>query len=74
MAKVHGRSSEEKVVITLNADGQAVSDNKKDTNELSNFVGTLARDNVALTYVNWHVVPENLKNQLWEHTLVNFIT
>lgn len=74
MAKVHTRSTDEKVVITLNEESQPVSDNQKVITELSNFVGTLARDNVSLTYVNWHVVPENLKKQLWEHTLVYFIT
>ena len=74
MAKVHARSSENKLVITLNEKGQVVSDCQKVVTELSNFVGTLARDNVPLTYVNWRVVPENLKKQLWEHTLVCFIT
>ena len=74
MAKVHGRRAEEKVVITLNNKGQPVSDNQKVITELSNFVGTLARDNVSLTYVNWHVVPETLKDEMWIKTLVCFIT
>ena len=74
MIKVHARTAENKVVITLNEDHQPVSDNQKILTELNNFVGTLARDNVSLTYVNWHVVPDSLKKQLWEQTLVHFIS
>lgn len=72
MSKVHGRRIDEKVVISLNAKGQPVSENQKIVTELSNFVGTLARDNVSLTYINWHVVPDQMKNQMWEYTLVYF--
>ncbi|MDV3191277.1 MAG: hypothetical protein Q8832_02405 [Candidatus Phytoplasma australasiaticum] len=70
MTRVHGRNPNEKVVISLNAKGQAISDIEGDVAELSNFLGTLARDNVSLTYVNWHVVPDQLKQKLWEYTLV----
>lgn len=71
MLKVHARGPEDKVVITLNEDGQPISDN---ITELSNFLGTLAKDNVSLTYINWHVVPEHLKRQMLEYTLVKSIT
>ena len=71
MLKVHARGPDDKVVITLNEDGQPVSDN---ISELSNFLGTLAKDNVSLTYINWHVVPEQLKRQMLEYTLVKSIT
>ena len=74
MVKVHARTAENKVVIRLNEKNQPVADNQKVITELSNFVGTLARDNVSLTYVNWHVVPDSLKKNLWEQTLVFFIT
>ncbi|KAL6520000.1 hypothetical protein OROHE_017143 [Orobanche hederae] len=66
MAKVFARSANDKVVITLNEDDQPVSDNQKIITELANYVGTLARDSVSLTYVNWRVVPANLKTELWE--------
>ncbi|KAL6507179.1 hypothetical protein OROHE_022078 [Orobanche hederae] len=61
-----------KVVISLNEEGQPISDDEKSVRELSNFVGTLARDNVSLTYINWHVVPDQLKKQLWEYTLARY--
>ena len=70
MSRVHARNPNEKVVISLNAKGQAISDKEKDVAELSNFLGTIARDNVSLTYVNWHVVPDQLKQKLWEYILV----
>lgn len=74
MTKVHARSGDEKVFIMLNELGQPVSDNQKILTELSNFVGTVARDNVSLTFVNWRLVPELLKKQMWDYTLVYFIT
>ena len=73
MSRVHARNPNEIVVISLIKKGQAISDVEEDVAELSNFLGTLARDNVSLTYVNWHVVPEKLKQKLWDYTLVNSI-
>ena len=72
MTKVHARTPDDKVVIELNEDGQPVSDN---ITELSNFLGTLAKDNVSLTYINWHVVPDQLKRQMLDYALVqsNFL-
>ena len=72
MTKVHARTPDDKVVIELNEDGQPVSDN---ITELSNFVGTIAKDNVSLTYINWHVVPDSLKRQMLDYALVqsNFL-
>ncbi|XP_074352079.1 uncharacterized protein LOC141691240 [Apium graveolens] len=69
MSKVHASGPDDKVVITLNKNGQPNSDDQKVITELSNFLGTVAKDNVSLTYVNWHVVPAQLKKQMWEYTL-----
>ncbi|KAK1360643.1 hypothetical protein POM88_045117 [Heracleum sosnowskyi] len=55
MLKVHGRSTDEKKAIKLSKRGQPIGDMKL-TCELSNFLGTLVKDHVSLTYVNWHVV------------------
>lgn len=74
LSKVHERGADEKIMITLNEAGQPISENQKIITELTNFVGTLARDNVSLTYVNWHLVPELLKKKLWKETQVYFIT
>ena len=54
MTAVHARSREERPVIFLNKKGQPVGTNRK---ELSNFLGTLAKDNVSLAYINWRIVP-----------------
>ncbi|KAK1402101.1 hypothetical protein POM88_001706 [Heracleum sosnowskyi] len=55
-----------------NADDEAdeeVQPDRKLTCELSNFLGTLVKDHVSLTYVNWHVVPKELKQKMMEYTL-----
>ncbi|KAK1361083.1 hypothetical protein POM88_045557 [Heracleum sosnowskyi] len=68
LSKVHARGPEEKVVINLNEEGQVISD---DQNEFTNFLGMLAKDNVSLTYINCHVVPDELKKQMWEYSLAS---
>ncbi|KAL8089235.1 hypothetical protein AgCh_038864 [Apium graveolens] len=73
MLKVHGRSAGEKKFVKLSKRGQPIGD-RKTRSELSNFLGTLVKDYVLLTYVNWHVVPDDLKKQMLEYTLVNSIT
>lgn len=73
MGRVHARGPDEKIVISLNEKGQAIADDSKIISELSNFCGVLARDNISLTYINWHVVPDQLKKKLWEYALVNSI-
>lgn len=73
MSKVHGRSTDEKQVIILNARGQPVGPDRKVTTELSNFLGTLVKDHVSLTHVNWNVVPEDLKKKMWEYAAVTSI-
>lgn len=69
MLKVHGRSPTEKPVITLSKKGQPIGDRKVRA-ELSNFLGTLVKQHVSLTHVNWHVVPQELKKKMLEYTLV----
>lgn len=73
MLKVHGRSAAEKKFIELNKRGQPVGD-RKTRAELSNFLGTLVKDHVSLTYINWHVVPDELKKRMLKYTLVTSIT
>lgn len=72
MAKVHARGPEDKIVITLNEKNQPISENQKIITELTNFVGSLAKDNVSLTYINWRLVPKELKNEMWDYTRVFF--
>lgn len=74
MTDVHRRTVDERPVIFLNKSGAPVSKNKKIIRELSNFLGTLAKDEVSLTYVNWRLVPETLKKKMWDYTRVKSIT
>lgn len=71
---VHARTRDERPVIFLNKQNVPVSRDGKVTRELSNFLGTVAKDNVSLTYVNWRLVPEQLKKKMWDYTRVNSIT
>ncbi|XP_074327674.1 uncharacterized protein LOC141665584 [Apium graveolens] len=71
MLKVHGRISGEKVVIKSNKQGQLIGD-KKPRQELSNFLGTLVKDHMSLTLVNWHVILEELKKKMLDYTLERF--
>ncbi|KAL8134452.1 hypothetical protein AgCh_009463 [Apium graveolens] len=71
MLKVHERSSNEKVVITLSKRNQPIGD-KKVTSKLSNFLGTLVKDHMSIAHVNWHVVPQDLKKKMVEYTLERY--
>lgn len=74
MSKVYGRNPNEKLPIKLNSEGQPIGDDGRVLTELSNFLGTLVRDNVSLTFINWHVVPEETKQKMWKCALVTSIT
>ncbi|KAL8115937.1 hypothetical protein AgCh_022435 [Apium graveolens] len=69
--KVHGRSANEKPVIKFSKQGQPIGD-RKIISESSNFLGTLVKDHVSLTHVNWHVVPQELKKNMVQYTLDRF--
>lgn len=71
MEKVHSRSYDKRVVISMNDKFQAVSDDDQIIAELSNFLGTLRRS-VPLTYKSWTDVPKNLKKMLWNYVQVNY--
>lgn len=69
MDKVYARN--EKKLITLNDLFQPVSDHDdRLISELSNFCGTIARDYVPLTCVNWHQVSKQDKDVYWDIVLV----
>ncbi|XP_063936191.1 uncharacterized protein LOC135150455 [Daucus carota subsp. sativus] len=71
MLKVHARTAAEKIFVKLSKRGQPIGE-RKTRSELSNFLGTLVKDHVSLTYVNWHVVPDDLKKKMLEYTLERF--
>ncbi|KAL8108988.1 hypothetical protein AgCh_025182 [Apium graveolens] len=71
MLKVHGRSAGEKKFVKLSKRGQPIGD-QMSRSELINFLGTLVKDHLSLTYVNWHVILDDLKKQMLEYTLERF--
>ena len=73
LEKIHGRTLDKRPVIQLNKYGQPVSDDDRVVAELKRFLGTVVKDNVSLTHINWRVVPLQLKKKMWDYTKVNMI-
>ncbi|KAK1380317.1 hypothetical protein POM88_027061 [Heracleum sosnowskyi] len=73
MDKVHTRSFDNKVVIDMNERFQPVFDDDIVTSELSNFLGTITKRCVPLTYANWRHVPDNLKDTMWNYVKQRYI-
>lgn len=71
MDRVHTRSVENRVVVDMNALFQPVSDDDSVISELSNFLGTIAKRCVSLTYADWRHVPQTLKDTMWNYVKVN---
>lgn len=72
MDRVYARN--EKKLMTLNRRFQPVSDcGDKVISELSNFCGTIAKDYVPLTFINWHQVPKMDKDVYWDIVLDKYI-
>ncbi|KAL6584563.1 hypothetical protein OROMI_003852 [Orobanche minor] len=65
MSKVFTRRPDEKKIIKLNCELQAVADEDKDLAEFKNFLGTLGRQSVPLDIISWHKFPEQQKEELW---------
>ncbi|KAK1364874.1 hypothetical protein POM88_040435 [Heracleum sosnowskyi] len=73
--KVHTRSfdNDKRIVIGMNEFFQPIADDDKVLSELSNFLGTIAKQCVSLTYVTWRHVPENLKKTMWNYCKARYI-
>ncbi|WOL01386.1 hypothetical protein Cni_G10102 [Canna indica] len=61
--RIHGRSLEERREIIFNSEAQPVGPNEKDVSDLSQFLGTVARNSdwCPLIYTNWKkkfILPE----------------
>ena len=66
---------EERNEVTFDK-GQAVGPTNKIVSQLSNFIGTIARNPrfVSLMYTSWHVVPNDTKKLMWEYVNVKTTT
>ncbi|XP_021752169.1 uncharacterized protein LOC110717701 isoform X2 [Chenopodium quinoa] len=69
--KVHGRSEEERLEITLNEHGQPVGPDDSTCNEFISFLGTIARkaNILPLTVKNWPILRNEKKEELWDYVL-----
>ncbi|WMV24979.1 hypothetical protein MTR67_018364 [Solanum verrucosum] len=55
--------------------GQAVGPTNKIVSQLSNFIGTIARNPrfISLMYTSWHAVPKDTKKRMWEYINSKFL-
>ncbi|KAH0636178.1 hypothetical protein KY289_036093 [Solanum tuberosum] len=65
---VHARNLEERKEVTFDK-GQGVGPTNKIVSELSNFIGTIARNPrfISLMYTSWHAVPNDTKKRMMPH-------
>ena len=75
--KIHARQLEDREQITLDSEGEAIGPTDEAVNNLSKFLGTVARnsDFCPLIYTNWKGIKD--KEAIWEYvqvrTLVLFL-
>ena len=74
MNNVYTRRPDEKKIIKLNCELQAIADDDKILSEFKNFLGTLSRQSVPLDCINWRRFPEKRKDELWSFVKVNMKT
>ncbi|KAG5630419.1 hypothetical protein H5410_002136, partial [Solanum commersonii] len=65
---IHAKNLEERKEVTFDK-GQAVGPTNKIVSELSNFIGTIARNPrfISLMYTSCHAVPNDIKKRMWEY-------
>ncbi|KAM3341729.1 hypothetical protein P3S68_026695 [Capsicum galapagoense] len=61
-------TNDEREVVTFDL-GQAVGPTDKAVSNLSNFIGTVARNPrfINLLYTSWHAVPNETKKRMWDY-------
>ncbi|KAH0729483.1 hypothetical protein KY289_000671 [Solanum tuberosum] len=71
---IHARNLEEREKVTFDK-GQAVGPTGKIVSELTNFIGTIARNPriINLMYTSWHAVPKDIKKCMWEYINSKFL-
>ena len=70
MNNVYTRRPDEKKIIKLNCELQAIADDDKVLSEFRNFLGILSRQSVPLDCINWRRFPEKRKDELWSFVKV----
>ncbi|XP_020970230.1 uncharacterized protein LOC110268428 [Arachis ipaensis] len=71
--KIHARQLEDREEITLDIEGDAIGPTDETVNNLSKFLGTVARnsDFCPLIYTNWKGIKD--KEAIWEYVQAKFI-
>ncbi|KAH0776421.1 hypothetical protein KY290_007832 [Solanum tuberosum] len=71
---IYARNLEERKEVTFDK-GQAMGPTNKIVSELSNFIGTIARNPrfISLMYTSWHAVPNDTKKRTWEYNNSKFL-
>jgi len=71
---IHARSFEEREEVTFDK-GQAVGPTDKRVSDLTNFLGTIARNPrfIPLVHTSWHAVSKDIKQRMWEYVNVRII-
>ncbi|XP_057723783.1 uncharacterized protein LOC130939713 [Arachis stenosperma] len=71
--KIHARQMEDREEITLDNEGEAIGPTDEAVNNLSKFLGTVARnsDFCPLIYTNWKGIKD--KEAIWEYVKAKFI-
>ena len=72
---IHARSWKAREEVTFDK-GQPVGPTDKRVSDLTNFLGTMARNRrfVSLLYTNWHAVPDKNIKRMWKYVNVRTIT
>ncbi|KAF3679154.1 hypothetical protein FXO38_02899 [Capsicum annuum] len=67
-------TNDEREVVTFDL-GEAVGPTDKAVSNLSNFIGTVARNPIFinLLYTSWHAVPDETKKQMWDYVNSKFL-
>ncbi|KAH0701801.1 hypothetical protein KY285_016079 [Solanum tuberosum] len=71
---IYARNFEEREDVTFDH-GQAVGPTGKRVSDLSNFLGTIARNSrfITLLYTGWPAMPKDTKLRMWEYVNTKFI-
>ncbi|KAH0730621.1 hypothetical protein KY289_001809 [Solanum tuberosum] len=71
---IHSRNLEERKEVAFDK-GQAMGPTNKIVSQLSNFIGTIARNPrfISLMYTSWHGVPKDTKKRMWEYINSKFL-
>lgn len=67
---VKARSRGEVKEVAYNRRGQSLGEVNT---EMQSYIGVIARTTVPINFENWGIVPEELKNKIWNQIKVSFL-